>query len=246
MGTISLAPGRAAEAMFFVSKNIAAAYVRATPYILFMCLFAVLSNLPDTRAYTRDGEFIATKLVAPFLFAIFAVSWHRYSALETEQKWYRFPIRLGIREIKFASISIFITIAGWVLHSVLSAWLPYGIAELFFLLICVPFIAIAFFLYPAVALDQHSDIGKFCQEGLSLMTSLVIAFLLIALAVGVVGIAATILLNITYSIFGIELGLGLKVILTHVVLSPIFFAVSISTATFIYRDVIGIETITES
>lgn len=241
MGDLAIAPKMALAAIVFVFSNIGAFYLRALPYIAFMCIYIALTSLPDTSRYFAPYQVFVIKFVGPFVFAIFAVSWHRYCAFEYERRKTGFPLRFGKREIKFALLSVVATLASWWGYDVLSD-IFYGIIAIVpTIIIALLVVAILLFLYPAIALDQKPDLKRYGQEGLALATSIVIAVLMIAAMAIVTGLVMSFVYINLGSILGSGYRLVLEIVLEQVILNPIILAIALTSATFLFQHVIGIE-----
>jgi len=97
------------------------------------------------------------------------------------------------------------------------------------------------FFYPAIALDQPMDGGRFVQEGLTLIFSFIIGGILaIMIFILPLGVAALVAFGIA-SMFGAVTMIAIIVGLVNFIASVIIIAILVSTASFLYRDVIGLR-----
>ncbi|MEH6405008.1 MAG: hypothetical protein V7750_16645 [Sneathiella sp.] len=220
----------------FVFHNFRACIFRALP-VLFL-----ISVLTYIQSFLGGIFSEMTTYISPFLYAMFAVSWHRYSVLESAKTLKGIPYQLGTRELMFGALSAFSTLfITWVLGFLIQNF-DQGTAVTLFALLLIPLLVTLVFVYPAIALDQPLRIGYFLREGIILLPSFIVALLCVAICIFVIGGGGYLLISILTSIFT---PLALKIILfvsINLVLVPIILAVTASSASFLYRDVIGLNT----
>ncbi|MCG8490424.1 MAG: hypothetical protein MI743_02310 [Sneathiellales bacterium] len=226
------------DAISFVFKNYMACLYRVLP-VLFTV--SILSWLLATFSPTLG---IATgwvgKILISFCYAMFAVSWHRYSVLEEEQRIKGFSYRFGRREIKFGLLSVAFALFIQILLSSLEQFLQQDLALLLFALLMIPILITVFFIYPAIALDQPLQLRRYLNEGVKLIFSFIVAMVAIGIMILVLRWALMFGLAFLQNVF--QPG-ALKMVLFvgyNLVAIPLFLAITTGTASFLYKDVIGL------
>lgn len=224
------------DAVKFVLQHWSECFFRALPILLLISLASYLQHL-------LGGIFLATaQYVEPFLYAMFAVSWHRYSVLISERNKGGIPYNFGWREIKFGALSIVSTVGFAVLFQTLAAILAPMLAYIAFLILLIPILLTLVFIYPAIALDQPIQLRVFLNKGLKQFISFLIAFVIIGAALFALVWVINFLLPLVTTIISPNLLKILTFVVLQLVLTPIFLALMASSASFLYRDVIGLET----
>lgn len=226
------------DAISFVFKNYMACLYRVLP-VLFVV--SVLTWLLATFSPTLG---VATgwvgKVLLSFCYAMFAVSWHRYSILEEEQKINGFSYRFGRREVKFGLLSVAFALFIQILLASLEQLLQQELALLLFVILMIPILITVFFVYPAIALDQPLQLRRFLNEGVKLIFSFIVAIIAIGIMIFLLRWALMFGLGIMKNIF--QPG-ALKIVLFvgyNLVAIPLFLAITTGTASFLYKDVIGL------
>jgi len=217
----------------FVFQNFGACIFRALPVLFLVSLLAY------AQSFLAVGSNDLEKYISPFLYAMFAVSWHRYSVLESIRVSKGIPYQMGLRELMFGALSVFSTLfIDWMLGAFIQNF-DQETAIILFALFLIPVLVTLVFVYPAIALDQPLRISQFLREGISLLPSFSVALLVVAICVLIIGGGGYVLISILTTIFT---PLALQVILfisVNLVLVPILLAITASSASFLYRDVIG-------
>lgn len=217
----------------FVFHNFRACIFRALPVLFLVSLLTYIQSFLGGVFSEMD------RYVSPFLYAMFAVSWHRYSVLEAVRKQGGIPYQFGSREMMFGALSAFSTLfITWVLAT-LAKNFDQEIAVLLFFAFLVPVLVTLVFIYPAIALDQPLRIRQFLKEGIILLPSFIVALLFVGLCTLIVGGGGYLLIALLSTIFTPP---ALKIILfvsVNLVMGPIILAITASSASFLYRDVIG-------
>lgn len=229
--------GTIIEAIRFVFSNWGDCLYRALPILFLVATVSYLQN------FLGGILLLVAKLAEPFLYAMFAVSWHRFSVLKSERHRKGLPYKFGKRELKFGALSVASTfLFAFLLQSLTSLLPPIG-ALITFLVILVPVTLTLIFIYPAIALDQPLRLSLFFMKGVRQIISFVIAFVIVGVIsfsiAGLVSLALPLLVEVI-SPNAIKL---ITFIVGQLVLTPVFLALMASTASFLFRDVIGMETI---
>jgi len=226
------------DAISFVFKNYIACLYRVLP-VLF--LVSILTWLLATFSPTLG---VATgwigKVLISFCYAMFAVSWHRYSILKEEQQIKGFSYRFGRRALKFGLLPVAFALFIQILLSSLEQLLQQEIALLLFVVLMIPILITVFFVYPAIALDQPLQLRRYLNEGVKLVFSFIVAIIAIGIMIFLLRWALMFGLGIMKNIF--QPG-ALKIVLFvgyNLVAIPLFLAITTGTASFLYKDVIGL------
>lgn len=232
------------EAFEFVMDHLQECYLLAAPVILFTIVTTALSllamwNLSSIIASSTFNYLILG--LQPFVIAMFAVSWHRFTALPAERNVTGLTFRLGKRELFFGLFSVAIWVAGTGL-TFLTAFISTPIAAILILILLIPLLLIMFFVYPAIALDQRLEFGFFFEAGTKRIFSFLLA-LGVALLFSIVwSLVIAIVSWLIADVFSPMLLFVLLGILNGLVLTPIATAIAVSTATILYTDVFGFNT----
>ncbi len=228
------------EAFWFVLDHLKACYLLATPIILFSILTTAFSFISNPSGSTEEHSLtliISTTILEAFFFAMFAVSWHRYTAFETERNVTGPRFRLGPREIKFALFNVTISVLLVGLMGFLTVILQTGAGGILVAILSIPVLMIMFFAYPAIALDQPLRFNLFLEAGTKRFLSFLKAFFIAGLLILVWALLIWIL---TWLLGGFADGgfqVLLRALLDGLVLIPISTAVAVSMATKLYMDV---------
>lgn len=235
MENLLTVPKAVIAASLFVVQHALPCFMRGLPIIIAMGALAFINNL-------TNGSFaIAAQVIEAFLYAIFAVAWHRYSLLPEVRARHGFPLTFGLREIKFGALIVVVSLASMFISTMLAAVLPDEAAIVVIVILILIASAMLVFFYPAIALDQPIDGGRFVQEGLALIFSFIIGGILAMLIfILPVGAAALIAFGIA-SMFGAVTLVAIAVGVINFIASVFIIAIMVSTASFLYRDVIGLE-----
>ncbi|MDF2367238.1 hypothetical protein [Sneathiella sp.] len=235
MENLLTVPKAMIAATVFVVQNAGACFMRGLPVVVAMGVLAYINVL-------TNGSFaIAGQAIESFLYAIFAVAWHRYSLLPEVREKRGFALSFGLREIKFGALIVVVSLIGYVVTSALVAVLPDEAAIVVVLILVLVASSILVFFYPAIALEQPIDGGLFVQEGLTLIFSFILGGLLAMLIfILPVGAAALIAFGIA-SMFGAVTMVAILVGVVNFIAWVIIIAIMVSTASFLYRDVIGLK-----
>lgn len=224
------------EAIKFVFSNWGDCLYRALPILFLVASVSYLQN------YLGGILLLAAKLVEPFLYAMFAVSWHRFSILKSERHTKGLPYKLGKRELKFGALSVASTFLFVFLLQSLASLLPPIGAMITFLVILVPITLTLIFVYPAIALDQPLRVRLFFVKSVRQIVSFMIAIVI----VGVIGFSfaslTSLALPILIKVISPDAIKLMTFIVGQLVLTPVFLALMASTASFLYRDIIGMQT----
>ncbi|MAZ03007.1 MAG: hypothetical protein CMN56_07700 [Sneathiella sp.] len=227
-------PKLGVTAIYFVLQNIRPCLHRAALIILISSIIVTLGNLADGVLASWASFFLV------LLYAVFAVSWHRYSLIPGERNLKGFAVRLGMREVKYGLFALFASLLLVFIGIFLAASLPEEIALVLTAIVMLFPVCILAFFYPAIALDQPIRLGLFLTKAVEYSFSIVLAFLFwLLISGGLIGATAAISLiigSILSSIVGgVIMALGLSVVFS------VTLAVWISTVTFLYYNVIGLR-----
>ncbi len=184
---------------------------------------------------------IVSSFLEPFLYAMFAVAWHRYSVLESERSRRGFPYRYGKRELKFGAASVLFALLVSSLAQFVGRFLPQEIALISLPILLTPILATVIFIYPAIALDQPLRIRLFLNEGLKLILSFVFAAIVILIVIALLTAMAYFGFPILASIFTPAALEVLFFVLYNLIIIPLVLAITTSSASFLYKAVIGLE-----
>ncbi|MBO0333567.1 hypothetical protein J0X12_08085 [Sneathiella sp. CAU 1612] len=235
MENLLTVPKAVIAATIFVVQNAGACFMRGLPIVVAMGVLAYINTL------TSGAFAIAAQVIESFLYAIFAVAWHRYSLLPEVREKRGFALAFGLREIKFGALIVVVSLASMLIASLLAAVLPDEAAVVVILILALIASSVLVFFYPAIALDQPIDGGRFVQEGLTLIFSFIIGGILaIMIFILPLGVAALVAFGIA-SMFGAVTMIAIIVGLVNFIASVIIIAILVSTASFLYRDVIGLR-----
>jgi hypothetical protein len=228
-------PKAVIAATLFVIRNAGPCFMRGLPIVFAMGAVTFVNDL------TNASFAIAGQVIEAFLYAIFAVSWHRYSLLPAERERRGFALSFGLREIKFGALTLVVSIASFLIGSMLVTVLPEAAAIVVVFLLVILASAVLIFFYPAIALDQPIDGGLFVQEGLTLIFSLILgallAMLIFIVPLGLAGLLAGLIAAGLGDTTAIIIAVGI----VNVIASVIIIAIAVSTASFLYRDIIGLK-----
>ena len=211
------------------------------------CIFYVLpilflvSVLAWIQSMLGGGFALVQSLLEPFLYAMFAVAWHRYSVLESERARRGFPYRFGKRELKFGAASVLFALLMSSLAQLLGGFLPQEVALIALPILLTPILATVVFIYPAIALDQPLRIRLFLNEGVKLILSFIVAIIAVVTVIGLLTAAAYFGLQILATIFTPPALKVLIFVLYNLVIIPLVLAITTSSASFLYKTVIGLE-----
>ncbi len=228
--------GTIVEAIQFVFSNWGECLFRALPILFLVAAVSYLQN------FLGGILLVIAKLSEPFLYAMFAVSWHRFSILKSERLRKGLPYKLGKRELKFGALSVASTFLFAFSLQSLASLLPPLEAIITFLVILVPVTLTLIFIYPAIALDQPLRLSLFFMKGVRQITSFVIAFVIVGVIAFSIAGLASLALPLLIKLISPDAVKLMTFIVGQLVLTPVFLALMASTASFLYRDVIGIET----
>ena len=219
----------------FVFENFGDCLKRGLPVFAIVLLVQIASGyVPFNMTYPKE-------IIETFLYAIFAVSWHRYTLLPGERFRQGFALAVGMREIKFAAVAVGTTVLGMLLALLFIAFLTNGVAVILVFLIMTPVYLTVLFTYPAIALDQPIRPGLFLGKGLTLIISYIIAIFMIALILILPAVLFYAGMNMLIKAVTDTTVLTAILSVVSVFLSILFVAIAVSTASFLYRDVIGLE-----
>ncbi|WP_169545053.1 hypothetical protein [Sneathiella aquimaris] len=211
------------------------------------CIFHVIpilflvSIVAWLQGWLGGWMILTGNLLQPFIYAMFAVAWHRYSVLQSERQKKWFNYRLGKREFKFGALSVIFTLGMTSLAAGIGKIFPLEIGLPLFLLLLVPILVTVIFIYPAIALDQPIQIRLFLNKGVKLILSFIIALVLLALIGTVLGLSAFFVLKLLSMIFTPAALKVIIFILTNLLIIPLLLAISTSSASFLYKRVIGLS-----
>jgi len=211
------------------------------------CIFHVLpilflvSVLAWIQSMLGGGFALIRSLLEPFLYAMFAVAWHRYSVLESERSRRGLPYRFGKRELKFGAASVLFALVMSLLAQGLGRFLPQEMALIALPILLTPILATVIFIYPAIALDQPLRIRLFLNEGLKLILSFIVAIIAVVIVISLLTVAAYFGLQILATIFTPPALKVLIFILYNLVIIPLVLAITTSSASFLYKAVIGLK-----
>lgn len=230
------------EAVIFVFSNLSSCIVRSLPYVI---LTSLLYFVP--RSFDINIETFSL-VVSPFLYATFAVSWHRFSIYGANENKSTFPVEFGVREIKFGAVGLIITTITQALTlkyfgadpAAFASYVSASNMFIFFLLTSIIGLS-TFLIFPAIALKQPIEVVLLFKKGVKMTGSFILFFLVIGFVTTMfnlfLGVIST--TNIAY-----ELAMqseGVQYFINFVILSPLSLAITVSTVTFLYRDLIGIK-----
>lgn len=235
MENLLTVPKALIAATAFVIQNAGACFMRGLPVVVAMGVLAFLINL-------TNGSFaIAAQVVESFLYAIFAVAWHRYSLLPEVRATPGFALAFGLREIKFGALIVVVSLASYFITSMLVTVLPDEAAIVVVFILVIAASSMLAFFYPAIALDQPIDGGRFVQEGFTLIFSFILGGIL-AMAIFIVPVgAAALIAGLIASMLGSVTAITVAIGIVNFIASVIIIAITVSTASFLYRDVIGLK-----
>ncbi len=234
MENLLAVPKLGLTALYFVLQNIRPCLHRAALVIVIGSLIGMLGSLADSTFNAWGGIILVP------LYATFAVSWHRYSLIPAERNQTGFPFSLGMREVKYGLFALIASMLLVFIFLFLLASLPQEIALVVTLILMLLPACVLVFFYPAIALDQPLRFQLFVMRGVEYSFSIVLAFLLWLLLSGAL-IGATAALSL---IIGSILSGFAGVVIMALCLSVIFsltLAVWVSTATFLFYNVIGLR-----
>ncbi|WP_025898029.1 hypothetical protein [Sneathiella glossodoripedis] len=228
------------EAFEFVLDNVREVYLLAAPVLLFAFIstaYGAYSLYNQSAILSEELTNYGTFLIEPFIFAMFAVSWHRYTANPKERNINGISFRFGKREFKFGLFNLAITAAAVGLGSLIAPQFGVTFTVLIIFAFAIPVSLIAFFACPAIALDRPVNIGQFLNAGTARFLSFLKAF---AVAILFLIVWSILLMLLTWLVGGF-LDQGFRVILAAVIegfiLIPLATAIAVSTATKLYMDV---------
>ncbi len=223
------------EAVKFVFGNFLDCIFRVLPILFLVSLLAWAQSI--------FGGLIALigEILEPFLYAMFAVAWHRFSVLKSEQTRRGFFYGFGMRELKFGAASVLFAYLLKLLGSILVQTLPQELALIAFLIIMLPLLVTLVFIYPAIALDQPLRLRLFLNEGLKLTWSFIVAIVVVSVAIAALTAVAYFSLKILTTIFTPAALQLLIFIAYNLIIIPLVLAISTSSASFLYKAVIGLE-----
>ncbi|MFT6559146.1 hypothetical protein, partial [Sneathiella sp.] len=93
----------------------------------------------------------------------------------------------------------------------------------------------------AIALDQPIQLRLFLNKGVKLILSFIVALVLLALIGTVLGLVAFFALKLLSVIFTAAALKVIIFILTNLLIIPLLLAISTSSASFLYKRVIGLS-----
>lgn len=217
----------------FVLENKGQCITRAIPYLIFLTVINFAAPLLG-----NSFEFLST-YAEQFLYAMFAVSWHRFSILSSERVSSGLSYRFGMREFRFTLLLIASTVVLQLASHALLFILPPVLAVILLFIILIPVVLTLFFVYPAIALDQPIRIQLFFNEAIKHLSSFGAALVAVILYVFIVGIVIALIAWILNDILSPQVFSLLSFAVFSLIVTPIVMAITVSTATFLYRDVIG-------
>ena len=235
MENLLTVPKAVIAATIFVIRNAGPCFMRGLPIVIAMGVVTFINYL------TNASFAIAGQVIEAFLYAIFAVAWHRYSLLPAEREKRGFALSFGLREIKFGALILVVSVASFLIVSILVEVLPDTAAIIVAFILVILASAMLAFFYPAIALDQPIDGGLFVQEGLTLIFSFILGALLAMMIFVVPMAAAALLAGLIAAGFGSTTTIVLAIGIVNVIASVIIIAITVSTVSFLYRDVIGLK-----
>lgn len=219
----------------FVVTHASACLVRAVPVMMALVILGIFQRL-------LAAEFGILGMIAqPMIFAVFAVSWHRYTLLPAVRNASGFPLQLGWREIKFGLASVAITLTLFFLFFLFFMAFTPVIAAVAYGLTSIMVSLLSLFLLPAIALDQPLQIGRFFSEGLSLFFSFILGIMYSFLFLGVLTVAAAGFGWLIVLLFNPEAGFYVMTFLLNITIAPFLIAVATSTASYLLHAVIGVQ-----
>lgn len=222
-------------ATHFVIGNAGACFKRGLPIVVAMAVLAFLTNL-------INGYFaLAAELVESFLYAIFAVAWHRYSLLPKAREKSGFALSFGLREIKFGGVIVVVSQIVYIVNSALVAVLPETAAIVAVFIFVVLASSMLVFFYPAIALDQPIDAKHFLHEGLTLIFSFMLGGIVAMLIFIVPTVAAAVIAFGLAAVLGPDTAITVAVAVVNFAALVIIIAITVTSASFLYRDVIGLR-----
>ncbi|MZR31998.1 hypothetical protein [Sneathiella litorea] len=219
----------------FVFENVGACLRRGLPIFLVALLIEI-----GLGVLTTDFS-IALQLINIILFSIFAVSWHRYTLLPAERGRKALALGFGLREIKFAGLGVGTAVIALAVFFAFTALLKSGAGAIISLLLMLPVYMTVLFMYPAIALDQPINLGLFLKKGMSLIVSYVIAVVMVVLILIAPMAILYFAMNLITDIIDQSIVAMVILLLVNLLISIFFVAILVSTASFLYRDVIGME-----
>ncbi|MCC3305591.1 hypothetical protein [Sneathiella sp. HT1-7] len=235
MENLLTVPKATLSAIAFVARNFKPFLFRSLSIILLASVLEILMGFLSTEL----GYAIAALMT--FVYAIFMVSWHRYSVLSSENAQKGFVGAFGLRELKFGALFLAAGVVFVLSQNALSEAFQEGIATLIFFVIVLLCTNLLLFFYPAIALNQPINAGWFLYNSLRLFFSFLFAALM-AVALFFVPAALTVgfgYLVLTY-IPG-DLSQAVLIVVFQKLITFLTLAVAASTASFLYRDVIGLQ-----
>ncbi len=229
----------ALQAIGFVFQNFKPFLLRALP------AFAAILVLELTKTQITGDYWPLSPVIMTMLYAVFIVSWHRYTLLPEERTRKGVMFSFGLREIKLGAVLLLVYFVNFGIGKIVLSVTPQEIlgfsyttaSYLFFLISSL----LLFFVYPAIAIDHPIRLKLFWSRAFRLFFSFVFASLL---AIGVLIIISILQLVFHYLIDGIGAG-GLVALIPVLIFSYLIiflqYALLASTASFLYRDVIGLR-----
>jgi|TARA_R110001606_G_scaffold3642_19_gene16515 hypothetical protein len=219
----------------FVFGNFGDCLARGLPVFLVALLIEI------GLGFFSQGFSIAGQVISMILFSIFAVSWHRYTLLPAERMRKGFALAFGLREIRFAGLAIGTTVLGLLVFLAFTALLTSGIGAIIGLVIMAPVYMTVLFMYPAIALDQPLDLSLFLKKGVSLILSYIVALGMVMLILVAPLAILFFAMNLITDIFDHSTAATIILLVVNLFLSVLFVAITVTTASFLYRDMIGLR-----
>ncbi|TNE42535.1 MAG: hypothetical protein EP348_00160 [Alphaproteobacteria bacterium] len=225
-----------AEAVLFTFKEMGPLMKRGLPVLGVLILFQLAS------IYLLPQLTYAHKAVQTVLYSIFAVSWHRFTLLPESRSRPGFPLAFGMREILFALVAAALTfMPSLLLYPVLSTLLPREAAIITVAVISLLVYIALLFVFPAIALDQKIRLELFCRENFKLFFSYIIAGIIGLFATWLLSLGVSFVLSTLAKLTGDMRTLTIIFTLISSFLSILFLGIFVSTISYLFRDVIGIE-----